>query len=57
MKYYIFKSPRKQGAQPLETLNSEPLDYLIAQKSIKYGPIIIVSEEELLNEKKEDLNI
>lgn len=47
MKYYIFKTPKLPSDKPLEVLNSEPLDYLIQQKALKYGSIVVISEEEL----------
>lgn len=51
MNYYIFKSPRKKGDRPLETLHYEPNDFIIMQKAVKHGPVVVVSEESLTAEK------
>lgn len=47
MMYYIFKAPRKPGAHWIEQLHYEPSDFIIQQKSVKYGPIEIYDENEL----------
>lgn len=48
MRFFIFKSPKKQGDRPIETLDYEPNELIISQRAAKYGPIIIISEESLL---------
>jgi hypothetical protein len=52
MRYFIFKSPRKPGDQPLETLAYEPGEFTISNKAVKYGPIVVISEEAIKNEDK-----
>lgn len=56
MTYYIFKSPRKKGDRHLETLRYEPNDFIVQQKAVKYGPIIIISETELQEILKKEEN-
>ena len=50
MRYFIYKTPREKGDRPLETHNSEPSQSLIEIKAMRFGPIVIVSEEQLKNE-------
>lgn len=54
MNYSIFKTPRKKGDRPLETMSYEPNDFIIEQKAMKYGPIVILTEEELRKELKNE---
>jgi hypothetical protein len=55
MMWYVYKSPRRFGELALETLNYEPTDFIIRQKAMKYGPIVVISEEELENERRENI--
>lgn len=57
MKYYLFKLPRKLGDKEIEILKFEPTEFMLEQKAMKHGPILVITEEELLKEKQEDLNI
>lgn len=54
MRWYIYKSPRSFDSQPIETMNVEPNEDLVKLKARKYGPIIIISEEELRQEKRDE---
>lgn len=51
-KWHIFKTPRKKGDMPIETTNYEPLSYLLQQKAMKYGPVIVITQEQLDEEIK-----
>lgn len=51
MKYYIFRQPRKEGDEPIETLNYMS-DIIIQQRALKYGNIVVVSEEDLKKEEQ-----
>lgn len=55
MKYYIFKNPRRKGEQPVEEMNFEPNDFIIQQKAVKHGPIMVLSEKDLLEVKKNEV--
>lgn len=51
MRYFIFKNPRKPGDQPVKSYNFEPQEFQIGLDAKKFGPIQIVSQEELDQEK------
>lgn len=51
MNYYIFKNPYKKGDMPLEKLTYEPDDFMIGQKAVKYGTIIVISEKDWIIKK------
>lgn len=52
MKYFIFKHPRKPNDIALETLDYEPMQIVIQQKTKQHNcPIVIISEEDLKKEK------
>lgn len=55
MKFYIFKSPWKWNDIPLETYSTEPLEYIIAEKAVKYGQIAVVSEKQLEDKRLENV--
>lgn len=52
MKYHIFKAPLNVNDIPLETLNYEPNEQIIELKAMKYGSIVICSEEDLKQQKE-----
>ena len=52
MKYLIFKAPRKKNDMPVETLNYEPNDFILGQKAIKLGPIVVLSEKDYETERR-----
>lgn len=52
MKYFIFKAPLNTKDTPLEELNYEPNDFIIQQKAMKYGAIVVCSEEDLKLQKE-----
>lgn len=56
MRHFIFKSPRRPGDRHLEELSYEPTEFIIEQKALKYGNIVIVSEEEIRNEHNSENN-
>jgi len=45
MKYYFFKAPRKPGDQPIEEVTYEPNEFIIGQKAMKYGAVIVLDEK------------
>lgn len=47
MRWFIFKSPKLAGDQPLEVFHYEPPQYIIQLRAVKYGSIVVISEEEL----------
>lgn len=56
MMYYIFKAPRRPKAHWIEQLHFEPSDFMLQQKSVKYGPIEIYDENELREIMKKEEN-
>lgn len=54
MKYFIFKHPRKPNDIALETLDYEPMQMVIQQKTKQHNcAIVIISEEDLKKERVE----
>ena len=54
MRWFIYRSPRRFGDMALETMSFEPTEFIIQQKAVRYGPIIVISEEELSNERQKN---
>lgn len=52
MKWFVYKQPRKKEDFPIETFMYEPPQIIIEQRAVKYGPIVVLSEEYVLKEKK-----
>jgi len=46
MKWFIYKTPKLQGDKPVMTLNYPPNDFIIEQYAMKFGPIVVISDEE-----------
>lgn len=53
MTYYIFKAPFKQGDMPVEKIAFEPSDFLIQQKAMKYGAVVVMNDDELKRRSEE----
>jgi hypothetical protein len=53
MKYYLFKTPRKPGDKAIEESSYEYGDFMLGQKALKFGPIVMLSEHDLEVEKIE----
>lgn len=52
MKWFVFRAPRKPGDRPVETKEYEPMLTQVELYAQRYGPIVIVSEAQLENERK-----
>ena len=55
MKWFVFKTPRKHGDRPVEVKEYEPMVTQIELYAQRYGPIVVVSEEQLDKERKGNL--
>jgi chromosome segregation ATPase len=50
MRWFIFQAPRKKGDQIIKEINFEPNEIMLQSLAMKYGNIILVTDEELLKE-------
>jgi hypothetical protein len=50
MKWLIFKSPRKPTDRAIKELDYEPNEIIMQSLAVKFGNIILVTDEELLKE-------
>lgn len=48
-KYKVYKAPKKDGDEPVETYTFRPVDIMMQQLAMKYGPVVVVEEEEAQN--------